>query len=160
MGTTKKDAKPTGVEVKNGCCAENTITSYPPSNESSIQTWFTDEKDPGVSYASSYLFPPKDDSEWKPKDPPEINSFQVCSAARIVTSEISRLPAIAVEGDPPKNQALKMDTKYLVETGIVRTKGNKKWIKAKKDIEMTISESGALANFVAAATAILALYAF
>jgi len=55
---------------------------------------------------------------------------------------------------------LKMDTKYLVETGIIRTTGDKKWIKSKNDIEMTISESGALANFLAAATAILALYAF
>jgi len=36
MGTTEKDAEPTGVAVKTGCCAENTFTSYPPTNDDSV----------------------------------------------------------------------------------------------------------------------------
>ena len=87
----------------------------------------------------------------------------MCSAARVITSDIANIvaPAEPKEGEEDKSFHWKMGTKYMMTTGFkFTTKGGKKHEEAGQEIAVIVSESGALANLAVAVTAILAVYAF
>ena len=86
----------------------------------------------------------------------------MCSAARVITSDIANIvaPAEPKEGEENKTFNWKMGVKYMMTTGFKFTAGGKQHEEAGQEIAVIVSESGALANLAVAVTAILAVYAF
>lgn len=79
--------------IVNACCDD---IDGAPSADKGKATWVADTTDPGVSYASSYMFlAPGEEAP----ETPTANSWQLCSAARVVSSGIAGIDAIpAAEG--------------------------------------------------------------
>ena len=91
-------------------------------------------------------------AEVEEAEAPAKNSWQLCSAARIVTSDIADLPVVDGSG-----LEWKLGTEYKVMNefsiaGSAAIKGT--------DVMVTVSESGAMSKFAAAATVLIAMYAF
>ena len=79
-------------KIVNACCDD--IDGAPAAAKGKA-TWVADNTDPGVSYASSFMFPKPDEAA--PTEP-TANSWQLCSAARVVSSDIAGIEAITGAG--------------------------------------------------------------
>jgi hypothetical protein len=136
------------------------LTPKPDPDTQSPATWFGDSNQSGASYSSWYEYPsttPAAEEETAVEEDaepaaPAKNSWQLCSAARIVTSDVSGLPVVAGSG-----LEWKMGTTYTLSNSFSI---NGTPIADGTDIEVTVAESGAMARFAATATALIAMYAF
>ena len=87
----------------------------------------------------------------------------MCSAARVITSDIENIaaPAAPKEGEEATVFHWKMGSKLMMTTGFkFTTMDGKVHEETGSEIEVIVSESGALANLAVAVSAILAVYAF
>lgn len=149
---------------------EGTAVAYTIGNSynavaNSDGTWFGDDKDSYVSYASSCIWPAKPaedaaapaEGESAEEVDPVKNCLQMCSAARVVASsfEAGIVTVPIVEGS---NMALKLDTEYHVMNSF--TVGTSPVMHGEPFKATVKSESGAVARFAAAATTLIAIFAF
>ena len=132
------------------------------ANENGKGTWFTDETDPTVSYASFFDYPPTNSPEEESAEnsaaTPSKNSRQMCAGARVMKSSIPGVPL--VEAEDGVNINLKMGTNYPVSNNFMcpRTDGTQILFQG-YSFNIFVSESAA-AVLAAATSAALALYAF
>ena len=139
--------------------ATDATVSFTVTNAPNVAAWFGDSNQSGASYSSWFEYPDTTAAEEETAaeedaEPaaPAKNSWQLCSAARIVTSDVNGLPVVAGSG-----LEWKMGTAYTLSNsfsiaGTAYADGT--------DVEVTVAESGAMARFAAAATALIAMYAF
>lgn len=169
--------------------AKDATVAFTLTNLPNVAAWFGDDTTTGVSYASWFEYAPEmaaapvaepvapiDPAD--PADPveeledaenaeaaeadaaaaevevaaPAKNSWQLCSAARIATSDIAELPVVADSG-----LTWKIGTEYKIGNSFSIAGGA---AISGTDVMVTVSESGAMARFAAAATVIIAMYAF
>ena len=137
--------------------ATDATVAFAITNAPDVAAWFGDSNQSGASYASWYEYPSETPAEETAAEgdaeaAPAKNSWQLCSAARIVTSDVSGLPVVAGSG-----LEWKMGTTYTLSNSF-SVAGSASI--AGTDVEVTVAESGAMARFAAAATALIAMYAF
>merc|ERR1711966_73967 len=134
--------------------ATDATVAFTVTNTPEVAAWFGDSNQSGASYSSWYEYPDTTagaeeetaaEGDAEPAAPAK-NSWQLCSAARIVTSDVSGLPVVAGSG-----LEWKMGTAYTLSNSF-SAEGT--------DVVVTVAESGAMARFAAAATALIAMYAF
>ena len=136
------------------------------TNDPDVATWFADSNQSGVSYSSWFEYPCEGadcetPAEADAEAPPAKNSWQLCSAARIIESEVSELGVVALPDPLPAGSR----TGIVWKVGSTYTLSNSFSIAggtpiSGTNVSVTVSESGALAKFAAAATALIAAYAF
>merc|ERR1711909_46223 len=77
--------------------ATDATVAFTVTNAPSVAAWFGDDKESGVSYSSWYEYPAEASGDAEAEAPAK-NSWQMCSAARIVTSDVAGLDVVAGSG--------------------------------------------------------------
>ena len=156
---TKPDKGDIGAEGGIAKTATDATVAFTVTNAPNVAAWFGDDKESGVSYSSWYEYPAEASGEAEAEpaadaeaEAPAKNSWQMCSAARIVTSDVAGLDVVAGSG-----LEWKLGTAYTLSNSFSIAGGASI---AGTDVEVTVSESGAMAKFAAAASVLMAMYAF